>query len=375
MKKKIFTNILLLIITLAGLCMTSCAADDKNPINNENNPSTEPPHNEPIENEKYIIAFLSNDQLISMTEAEVGTFVDLPNESLLSIDPRYSDPRYSFVGWEGIDDSDFAAGKIEVFHQDVFYNAKWYEHFGTENKFSITEVPSSKTIVTDGVLDDTYLSAEAVTIDTVTAGSTDTTATMYFMFDDNYLYIFADVKDKAVFTRDYEYSGEQWIEHNDAIEFWIDLLHNDNKISPAWSGGWGGSYRGEPGPMCEGHFKINAGYNPEEHGRFGAGSEAIWDGWWSNACNQDEVSFGISKVTNDGYTVEYRISLADTHIPDYLRMNDGQEIGIGVKIYDKKEAGGNKNTEAPNVITLESINHDMSGPKKLSNFIVKREKD
>lgn len=370
---KIFVGLLLLVVIFMCSCLTSCGNKEGTPKDEEGNNHITP--TDPIEDEKYIIAFLNNNQVVAMKEAKPGEFVDIPDESLLFSDPRYSDPRYSFVGWEGIDDLDLASGKVEVFHQDVLYHAKWYEHFGTEKKFSVTEVPSAKDIVTDGVLDDAYLSAEAVTINTVTAGSTDTTATMYFMFDDEYLYIFADVKDSTVFTRDYEYTEEQWIEHNDAIEFWIDLLHDDSNASPTWNGGWGGSYRGEPGPMCEAHFKINAGYNPEEHGRFGAGSEAIWDGWWSNACNQDEVSFGISKVTDYGYTVEYRISLADTHIPDYLRMNDGQEIGIGVKIYDKKEAAGNKNTEAPNVITLESINHDMSGPKKLSNFIVKREKD
>lgn len=356
-------------------CLISCEKEkDLDTEINEN--TTTPTPTQPIENEKYVIAFFNNNQLVSMIEANAGDFVDLPDESLLSSDPRYQDPRYVFAGWEGIDDYDFAAGKVEVFYQDAFYNAKWIERFGTDKKFSITEVPISKTIITDGVLDDVYLSAEAITVNTVIAGETDTTATIYFMFDDEFFYIFADVKDSTVFTRDYSYSEEQWTEHNDAIEIWIDLLHDDSKVSPTWTGGWGGEYRGEPGPMCEAHFKINAGYNPEEHGRFGSGSEAVWDGWWSNACNEDEVSFGISKITELGYTVEYKISLTDANIPDYLRMNDGQEIGIGVKIYDKKvEEEGGKNSSAANVIVLESINQDMSGPKKLSNFIVKGNKE
>lgn len=355
---------------LSSICLVSCNNNSSNTVSNNVQPSSPTPTN-PIENEKYTIAFFNNNQLISMAEAYPGEFVDIPDSSLLFNDDRYFDPRYTFAGWEGIDEYDLAAGKVEVFYQNAFYQAKWVEHFGTENTYEITKVPSSKTITVDGVLDEAYLSTSAITANTVTAGKTDTTATLYFMFDDNYFYFFADVKDSTVFTRDYSYTGEQWVEHNDAIEFWIDLLHNESKISPNWTGGWGGSYRGEPGPMCEAHFKINAGYNPEEIGRFGPGSEAIWDGWWSNDCNEDEVSFGISKVTSTGYTVEYQINLTNTFIPNSLRMNENQEIGIGVKIYDKKEESDNKNVPAPNVITLESINHDMSGPKKLSNFIVK----
>ena len=374
MNKKVFINKFLILIILFCLCLVSCDNNEnKNP--NGNNELKEPKPEEPVENEKYTIAFFNNNKLVYSIEAKAGDFIDLPDESLLFSDPRYSDSRYTFVGWEGIDDADFAAGKVEVFCQNAFYHAKWEERFGTDKIYSITKVPSSKNIVVDGILDDTYLTTEKINVNTVTAGDTNTTANLYFMFDENYFYLFADVKDSTVFTRDYNYTEEQWIEHNDAIEFWIDLLHNDSKQTPNWTGGWGGDYRGEPGPMCEAHFKINAGYDPEVHGRFGAGSEAVWDGWWSNACNDDGVSFGISKINDEGYTVEYMISLSDTNIPDYLRMNVGQEIGIGVKIYDKKDSGGNKNVPASNVISLESINHDMSGPKKLSNFMVKETED
>ena len=372
---KLITNLLLLMV-ISMCCLTACNKKDLESEIPSDGEEKEPILTDSIENEKYTIAFFNNNQLISMTEAEVGSFVNIPDESLLFSDPRYNDSRYTFMGWEGIDDADFNAGKVEVFYQNAFYHAKWYEHFGTEQKFSITQVPLAKTIEVDGILDETYAITEAVIVDKVTSGETDTKATMYFMFDNNYLYIFADVLDSTVFTRDYSYSGEQWIEHNDAIEFWIDLLHTDKYISPTWQGGWGGSYRGEPGPMCEAHFKINAGYNPVEHGNFGAGSEAIWDGWWSNACNDDGVSYGVSKITDTGYTIEYRIDLTKSEIPNNLRMNEGQEIGIGIKIYDKKEAtAGNKNNSTNNVITLEPINHDMSGPKKLSNFVVKYDEE
>lgn len=358
--KKAFINMIL----LSTICLISC---DNNSITNSSyNDISSPNLSEKVEIEKHTIAFFSNNQLIYSEVKEVGGFVNIPDSSLLS-----SDSRYKFVGWEGIDEEDLSNGKVEVFQQDAFYHAIWVEQFGTENKYSITKVSSGDSIITDGILDDAYLSTEAIVANTVTSGETNTTATLYFMFDDNYFYFFADVKDSSVFPRDYNYSGEQWIEHNDSIEFWIDLLHNESLKTPSWTGGWGGSYRGEPGPMCEGHFKINAGYNAKEQGRFSAGSEAIWDGWWSNACNEDDLSFGTSIITSTGYSVEYRISLMDEHIPSNLKMNINQEIGIGVKIYDKKEESENKNNASNNVITLEAINHDMSGPKKLSNFIVK----
>ena len=113
--------------------------------------------------------------------------------------------------------------------------------------------------------------------------------------------------------------------------------------------------------MCEGFWAVTRGSND-----LTIGTHWMCDDSTTRAAS----SFG-SVSTETGYTVEYRISLTNTNIPDSLRMNDGQEIGIGIKIYDKKESGGNKNSPATNVITLEAINHDMSGPKKLSNFIVK----
>lgn len=351
---------------LIFMCFTLVSCDNEQTQEETptiNSPSDDP--TTPIETEeKYTVAFFNNNELVYKTVADPGTFVDIPTD-LVS-----PDPRYKFIGWEGIDDYDLEAGKVEVFHQDAFYYAIWSEQFGTEQKFSVTQIPSSDSIFVDGEMDDVYLSSESVTVNTVTEGDTNTNAFFYFMFDDNYLYIFANVIDSTVYTRDYSYVGEQWIEHNDAVEIWIDLLHDDIYAGSNWTGGWGGSYRGEPGPMCEAHFKINAGYNPDEHGRFGAGSEAIWDGWWSNSCNTDNESYGVSKVTETGYTIEYKVKLTDPNIPENLRMNDGQEIGIGIKIYDKKESDGAKNVPAKNVITLEAINHDMSGPKKLSNFIV-----
>lgn len=371
--KKTLNFVIISISMLAGLSLVSCSTKTETKTPTE--PEVTPTQN--VINEKFTITFVSNEQTIYTTEATPGDFVTIPDESSLSGDPKYNDPNYYFGGWTGVDEIDLAAGKVEVFYENATYQAIWRHKFGTDNVFKINEVPTGKTIVADGVKDEAYSSTEAITINTVTSGETDTTATMYAMFNDDFIYIFAEVNDSTVFTRDYEYKGSQWVEHNDSFEFWIDLLHNDSLISNGWNGGWGGPYRGEPGPMCEAHFKLNAGYDPEVHGRFGLGSEAIWDGWWSNACNTDNVSFGISKVTETGYTVEYQISLKDTHIPDYLRLNDEQQIGIGVKIYDKKEAGGNKASAAANSICLESINHDMnsSGPRSLSTFIVNKNND
>lgn len=314
----------------------------------------------------YTVTFKDGDQIVYTASGTTGDFVDIP-EDLLS-----TDPRYTFLGWEGLDENDYAAKKVEIFSEDLTFNAKWYERFGTETTFTATKVGSAfDDIVVDGVMDAAYVDATEIPVNVVTSGNTDTTATVKVMWDSTYLYLFADVKDSTVIGRDDTYQGGQWTEHNDTFEIWFDLLHDDRLAAADWNGGWGGPYRGEPGPMCEAHFKINAGYQPTNGQRFGSGSEACWDGWLSNECNNDGVSVGYSKITEDGYTVEYKIKTNHGNVPEELRLHENQEIGLGIKIYDKTtvdEEGASKENAAENAIALEAINGNMSGPKKLSNF-------
>lgn len=313
----------------------------------------------------YTVKFMDGETVVKEETGKKGDKIDIP------ADPTSSDARYTFMGWEGLDASDKAAGKVEIFNEDLTYTAIWHERFGTSTQFTATKLRAIHDITVDGEKDDAYADAAEIPVETVTAGDTETKAKVRFMWDSQYIYVFAEVTDANVIGRDDSYTGGQWTEHNDTFEIWIDLLHNESLASPTWNGGWGGGYRGEPGPMCEAHFKINAGKQfPEGEARFGAGSEACWDGWWSNECNNDGVSVGTTKLTATGYNVEYKIKADLGNIPENLRPAADREIGIGVKIYDKTTADSaedSKENAAPNAIAMEAINGNMSGPKKLSN--------
>ena len=315
----------------------------------------------------YTITFKNGDEVVKTQTGKTGEFVEIPEA------PQSSDPRIRFVGWQGVDAADAEAGRVEIFAENQTFSAIWYEQFGTDTTFTATKVRSTDTITVDGELDAAYSDAVSIPVTTVSAGETDTTATAYLMWDDQSYYIFVDVKDDTVIGRDAAYSGEQWTEHNDAVEIWMDILHDDSSHGPGgYSGGFGGAYRGEPGPMCEAQFKINPGaqYPKENNVRYGADSEFGFDGWWSNEAKNDGVTVGTTKITETGYTVEYKINTNIAQIPEELRPAIGQEIGIGIKVYDKTvadEADAEKNNPAPNQVTMENIAGYMSGPKKLSN--------
>lgn len=315
----------------------------------------------------YTITFKNGDEVVKTQTGKTGEFVEIPEA------PQSSDPRIRFVGWQGVDAADAEAGRVEIFAENQTFSAIWYEQFGTDTTFTATKVRSTDTITVDGELDAAYSDAVSIPVTTVSAGETDTTATAYLMWDDQSYYIFVDVKDDTVIGRDAAYSGEQWTEHNDAVEIWMDILHDDSSHGPSgYSGGFGGAYRGEPGPMCEAQFKINPGaqYPKENNVRYGADSEFGFDGWWSNEAKNDGVTVGTTKITETGYTVEYKINTNIAQIPEELRPAIGQEIGIGIKVYDKTvadEADAEKNNPAPNQVTMENIAGYMSGPKKLSN--------
>ena len=305
-----------------------------------------------FEEETYTITFMSNGEVVSSVEAKTGDFVDIPEA------PANTDSRITFQGWNGIDAADLAAGKVEVFESDMTFYAIWSERFGTENTFNATRLKVNDEIQVDGVLDEAYQDTAVIPVETLSTGDTETKATVRVMWEDTYLYVFAEVTDGSV----HRYQDGVGIMENDAFEIRLDLLHNDSLAEPGYTEGWGGSYRGEPGPMVEGQWFINAGSEHSVDNRFGNGSDAGFE-WLSNESKNSGTTFGTSKLTETGYTVEYQIDLSNANVPAEYRPHAGQEIGIGVRVWDKNDAGERSS------VVMEAINADMDrGPKKLSNI-------
>lgn len=337
MEKKYFNYFLTIAICFSLVaCNSNISTSQQNTSNSDI--TSNGGSNYPIDTNDYTISFYDGTNLIKSYVGKPGDFVDIPK------DLTSSEPRQMFDGWYGIDDMDFESGKVEIFSTDQTYYAKWTESFGSNKVYSATSLYSEYEIVLDGIKDEAFEHATKITVAEQYSGTTDTTADVYIMYDDNYFYLFSDVKDATPST-------------SDSFEIWVDLLHDDSLASLSFDGSqWGETYRGEPGPMCEAHFQINAGFNPTSSKRFGNGSSADWVGWWSNECNNDGVSAGKSVINANGYTVEYKIKADHVQIPEYLRLEAGNQIGVGIKVHD-----GN------NVVALESFDNYMNGPKRLSN--------
>lgn len=304
--------------------------------------------------ETYTVTFISEDSVVQTYEnLTFGTYVDIPQ-----VQP--SSDRLLFKGWTDIDDEDLEAGKVMVYESDAIYYAKWSERFGTTTVFEAMQRKIDNEIVVDGQKDVAYTQATPIEVNTVSNGSTDATAKAYVMWDEFSIYILVEVKDAT-----YNPYSSGNINDSDSVNIYIDLLHDDKYAVENYSTGWGGSYRGEPGPMCEGLFKIGAGVSyPNEDARYGHGSEFLFDGWLSNAAKEGGQTVGTTCKTDVGYNVEYRIDCTNENIPNELRGHIGHEIGIGINVFDK-------GTNATSLVCLEDINKDMNlGPKKLSNFVL-----
>lgn len=301
--------------------------------------------------ETYSVTFMSEGYVVaSYDNLSFGTYVDIP-----SVDP--SSNRLFLKGWHGIDNVDFEAGKVMVYESDAVYTANWNEMFGTHTVFETMQRKFDNEIVVDGLKDAAYNQATPIDVNTVTSGDTETTAKAYTMWDETFLYILVEVEDNS-----YNPYSNGNINDSDSVNIYMDLLHNDSLAVADYSTGWGGVYRGEPGPMCEGLFKIGAGVSFNETNRYGKGSEFLFDGWLSNAAKESGQTVGTTHRTDVGYNVEYRIDCTNVNVPNELRGHVGQQIGIGINVYDKS-------TNGVNMVSLESINKDMQvGPKKLSNF-------
>ena len=165
---------------------------------------------------------------------------------------------------------------------------------------------------------------------------------MYLLWDDSYLYVFVEVID----YKHYGYEAGTWLENRDALEMIVDLYHNTS-----YTGGYGGDYRADK--MCEGYYKIAAGVGQGMVDSTVQGAHWMWD-------DQKHNGSYASVLTDDGYTVEYKIALG-RHVSEFMVAD--REIGVGVKVYDKHD--DNKNGS---VTVLEAKNDGQAdGPQYLSS--------
>ena len=332
---------------------------------NSGSSSKPTPPDPPQPQETYDITFKNNDEVVAFYEDQVpGTYVDIPNIDSL-------DERYTLKGWAGISDKAFKAGKVRVYESDAIYTAIWSETFGTDNIFEAYSLKSSDEISIDGVKDEIYLESQEILIKDSGVGAS---AKAYVVWDIDNLYLFVEVKDSTYCPHK---SSWQYITAADSLAVYLDLLHNDSLVEENYTTGWGGKYRGEPGPMCEGWFKISAGavFPDADDNRYsvGDGSDFCFEGWLSNAARNSGNTLGTTKQTESGYNVEYRIDLTNSNIPDDLKPKADNAFGLGIVLFDQEDPNYPTEAVASKKVGLEPINLESEiGPKRLSNFVFKQ---
>lgn len=342
--------------------LSGCGCGSSSTIDSKSEPTSTPT---PTPSEKYDITFISEDKVVAIYKDQTpGTYVDIPSVAT-------TEDRYSLKGWAGISDKAFKNGKVRVYESDATYTAIWSEAFGTKNIYEAYSLKSTDEVTIDGEKDSIYL--ESMELD-IKDDEVDASAKAYVCWDIDNLYVFIEVKDETYCPHK---ASWQYITAADSVALYLDLLHNDSLCIENYTTGWGGKYRGDPGPMCEGWFKISAGaiFPDADENRYsvGDGSDFCFEGWLSNAARTLGNTIGTTKVTEQGYNVEYRIDLTNSNIPDELRPSAGNEFGLGIVLYDQTNLDYVTDASASKKAGLESINLDSEvSPKRLSNFVFKQ---
>ncbi len=362
MKKQFLALLTMMTLVFATSCggNNSSSSDDSSVSTSESTTSEVPV-------EKYDVVFKDGDTVVKeYLDQTPGTLVDIPTLA--------DQGRTKVVGWTGVSDADFIAGKVQVYEDDATYTAIWKERFGTDKVFDATAKKSTDTIEVDGLKDEAYEDTTAIEIK---SDSVSASAKAYVMYDYTTLYVLVEVTDASKYAHIAE---GQNVNSCDSIALYLDLMHNELLAEDGYTAGWGGVYRGEPGPMVEGWYKISRGYDASVSGRYNddAGSVLDFGGWLSESAKSDGSStFGTTKETDVGYNVEYKIELTNGNIPEDYKPKAGNEFGLGIILYDQDSDGYSQTQTASKKVGIEECNLEAEvGPKRLSNFKYKaNEKD
>ena len=165
---------------------------------------------------------------------------------------------------------------------------------------------TSEFIIADGVKDAAWNDAKAIDLVYVRqfANANVGRMTIYMLWDNDYFYLFAEIEDNTPNAC----PGSDIFNYNnyDSVGFCLDLLRdttvpNFDTGNYQTSVGFGGNYRGEPGPMCEGFWAVTRGSKD-----LTIGTHWMCDDGATKAAS----SFG-SVSTETGYTVEMKLNVSD----------------------------------------------------------------
>lgn len=313
MKKK-FGSIFAAFTLSAVLCLGAACGETIPPDGGE----TIPPDGGGTQTEEtYAITFTDRGEVVASYEGKRGDKVTVPGA------PDRADMRYTFTGWEGLSED---ATEVTVYG-NATYDANWYEMFGSNTTFAAMQRDPITKVTVDGKDDESAWDASAE----FALDANGSYAKL--LWDEDGIYIFADVKKENATSED-------------SLNVTIDLLHSEALASDTWDGlGWGGGYRGEPGPMVEGGYTIAAGTTSAD------AVSRTWE-WFSNSGYEGSNVYSV--ISETGYTVEFKIATTDNNIGEY-KPHEGQSIGLSIKTSDSASA-------------LESFEgYANHGPKSLSN--------
>ena len=246
-------------------------------------PAVEPEEDDPpYVEETYTIKFFSEDVLIKeVTEAKYGEYIDIPEVTS-------STSGKELIGWTDISNKEFLAGKVKVYETDASYYAIWKEVLDPARKlFSARKTSSVITI--DGTKDEAYDTAPVVDVNyktLVESGDPAAIGKAYVLWDDAYMYVYVEVTDEDV-----NLSMSSHPEQNDSVELWISTCQS----SPTSETTWGNSNRPYSSYCGEGLFRMGV-----------AQSEPTGFHWMFDNKSLVEREI-VSKLTEDGYVVEYKI--------------------------------------------------------------------
>jgi len=182
-------------------------------------------------------------------------------------------------------------------------------------------------IIADGIKDLAWNDAKAIDLVYVRQFANENIGrmTIYMLWDDDYFYLFAEINDNTVNPCPTSDSFNYF--NYDTVGFCLDLLRdttvpNFDTGDYKTSVGFGGQYRGEPGPMCEGFWAVSRGAN----------DLTIGTHWMCDDSNTRAQSSFASVSNENGYTVEMKIYAGN----DKERfMQEDRKIGVGLNVSDQ----------------------------------------